>query len=135
MKKTIVISSILFLAFVSIIYVFVNLVRKADTPTYHTISANQAKEMIDQNPAVTVLDVRTEEEYVSGHIENAILLPYDAVPQLAEHTLPDKSATILIYCRSGRRSKVAANSLAELGYTDIYDFGGINDWPYTIVTE
>ncbi len=103
--------------------------------TYSKITAEKAKEMMDQDPTVTVLDVRTEEEYNSGHIEGAILIPDTDITEKAEGVLTDKSATILVYCRSGRRSALAASDLVELGYSNVYDFGGIMDWNYTIVTE
>ena len=79
--------------------------------------------------------LRTEEEYNAGHIENAILIPDTSIIDTAESILTDKSATILVYCRSGRRSALAAANLVELGYTNIYDFGGIVDWEYDIVVD
>ena len=102
---------------------------------YTKISAKEAKEMMDKESAITILDVRTEEEYNTSHIEGAILLPDTDILEKAEETLTDKSATILVYCRSGRRSALAAADLVELGYTNVYDFGGIIDWNYDIVTE
>ncbi len=103
--------------------------------SYTKITSKEAKEMMDQEDTVTILDVRTEEEFISGHIEGALLIPDNEILEKAEETLPDKSATILVYCRSGRRSALSAADLAELGYTNIYDFGGIIDWEYDIVTE
>lgn len=102
---------------------------------YSKITANEAKDMMDQDSTITVLDVRTEEEYNTGHIEGAILIPDTEILEKAEETLTDKSSTILVYCRSGRRSALAAANLVELGYTNVYDFGGIIDWNYDIVTE
>ncbi len=99
------------------------------------ISAEQAKEMIDSSTALVVLDVRTQEEYEDGHIEGAILIPNDEIATKAEEILTDKNATLLVYCRSGRRSALASQSLYELGYTSVYDFGGILDWPYEVVTD
>ncbi|MDD3415053.1 MAG: rhodanese-like domain-containing protein [Lachnospiraceae bacterium] len=132
MKKTIIITATIFLALISIL--FFNLYQKTEKQSFQTITAAKAKEMIDQNPNVIILDVRTNEEYLEGHIENATLLPYDTIPQQAEITLPDTSSTILVYCRSGRRSAIAAQSLVDLGYSNVYDFGGIIDWPYSVVT-
>ncbi|MGN1027233.1 MAG: rhodanese-like domain-containing protein, partial [Faecousia sp.] len=86
-------------------------------------------------PEYVILDVRTEEEFAQGHIPGAILLPDYEIREEAERSLPDKDALILVYCRSGRRSKNAAETLAELGYTNIREFGGILDWPYGTVTE
>ena len=79
------------------------------------------------------MDVRTEEEYVEGHIQNAILLPDFEISQRAASVLPNRSAPILIYCRSGRRSEAAARLLISMGYTDVTDFGGILDWTGEIV--
>ena len=97
------------------------------------ITAEEAKAMMDKGN-VTVVDVRTAEEYAGAHIPGAILVPLDSIAegQMPE-ALPDKDATLLIYCRSGRRSNIAANTLAATGYTAVYDFGGINDWPYDTV--
>lgn len=97
------------------------------------IDAQTAKALMDENPEAVILDVRTQEEYAEGHIEGALLMPYTDIPAVAEAQLPDKDALILVYCRSGRRSAIAAQSLVDLGYTQVKDFGGINDWPYDIV--
>lgn len=99
--------------------------------SYHKISAEDAKEMMDTQDVI-IVDVRTLEEYNEGYIENAILIPNESISG-APSELPDKDAVILIYCRSGNRSKQAADKLVALGYTNIYDFGGIMDWPYEIV--
>jgi len=85
--------------------------------------------MID-NEDVIILDVRTEEEFRQGHIEGAILIPDYDLDKLAGEKLPDKDATILIYCRSGNRSKLASHFLIGMGYQNVYDFGGILDWRY-----
>ena len=95
------------------------------------ISAEKAKEMIDGGNVV-IVDVRTQEEYAAGHIEGALLIPNESI-STAPVELPDKDAVILVYCRSGNRSAQASRKLADLGYTKIYDFGGIVDWPYAIV--
>ncbi|WMJ87959.1 rhodanese-like domain-containing protein [Anaerocolumna sp. MB42-C2] len=102
---------------------------------YSKLTAKEAKEMMDDDSSITILDVRTEEEYKTGHIEGAILIPDTEILEKAEESLTDKSATILVYCRSGRRSALAAADLVELGYLKVYDFGGIIDWEYDIVTE
>lgn len=99
--------------------------------SYHKISAEDAKEMMDTQDVI-IVDVRTQDEYNEGYIENAILIPNESISG-APSELPDKDAVILIYCRSGNRSKQAADKLVALGYTNIYDFGGIIDWPYEIV--
>lgn len=97
------------------------------------ITAEQAKEMMDSQKVV-VLDVRTLEEFNSGHIENAILIPDTDISSKAGKILTDKNAKILVYCRTGRRSKIASDELVKMGYTNVYDFGGITDWKYDIVT-
>ena len=107
-----------------------------DTETsYQTISADEAKKMMDEDANIIILDVRTKDEFDTGHIEGAILIPDDKIEEKAEEILTDKSAVILVYCRSGRRSALASASLAQLGYTNVYDFGGIIDWNYDVVTE
>lgn len=102
---------------------------------YHKISALEAFEIITTTDDFLILDVRTKEEYTGGHIENAMLIPDFEIAERAEAELTDKDVLILIYCRSGRRSKIAAMELINMGYTNIYDFGGIVDWPYEIVSE
>ncbi len=100
---------------------------------YKKITAAEAKKIMDEQPGAIVLDVRTQEEFDTGHIANALLLPYDEIDAKAENLLSDKTRTILVYCRSGRRSAIAAGALAKLGYQDVRDFGGINSWPYDVV--
>lgn len=102
---------------------------------YQKISAEEAKEMMVLDNEYVILDVRTLEEYKEGHIEGAILLPDHELKEKAESILPDQAATILVYCRSGRRSAAVAKELIDMDYTNIYDFGGIIDWPYEIVKE
>lgn len=100
--------------------------------TYMNITAKQAKEIMDNRQDYIILDTRTQEEYEQGHIPGAILIPHDQIKDLAEGLLPDKDQLILVYCRSGRRSKLAAQDLLSLGYTNIKEFGGIIDWPYEV---
>ena len=99
---------------------------------YMNITAQQAKEMMDSQTGYIILDTRTQEEYDQGHIPGAILIPYDEILEKAEGILTDKNQLILVYCRSGRRSKIAAEDLVKLGYTNIREFGGIIDWPYEV---
>ena len=101
---------------------------------YKKISAQEAKEIIESEDVV-ILDVRTKEEYNEGHIENAVLLPIDDISSKAEDLLRNKDAKILVYCRSGNRSATASKQLIKMGYTNVYDFGGISNWPYEIVTS
>ena len=98
--------------------------------TYEQITAEQAKTIMDTEKDYVIIDARTEEEYAVGHIENAILIPEYEIKDRAEKELPDKEQLILVYCRSGRRSKIASEELVKLGYTNIKEFGGIIDWPY-----
>lgn len=81
---------------------------------------------------IVILDVREEDEYLEGHIKNAIQLSYTKINDDSEKVLKDKNKLILVYCRSGRRSYIAANYLDRLGYNNVKDFGGILDWPYEI---
>ena len=97
---------------------------------YMNITAQEAKEIMDTQEGYIILDTRTQEEYDQGHIPGAILIPYDEIMEKAESILTDKNQLILVYCRSGRRSKLAAEDLVKLGYTNIKEFGGIIDWPY-----
>lgn len=97
------------------------------------IDAKKAKELMDGG-GVTVVDVRTAEEYEEAHVPGAVLVPLDTIGGEAPADLPDKKAVLLVYCRSGRRSAQASAKLAELGYETVYDFGGILDWPYETQT-
>lgn len=110
------------------------------TPTakpaeYHKMSAEDAKARLDSGDALILLDVRTKEEFDAGHIEGALLLPNETILDSQPDILPDLHAEILIYCRSGNRSAQAANKLVAMGYNNVYDFGGIIDWPYEVVTD
>lgn len=100
--------------------------------TYKKISAEDAKIIMDSEDVI-ILDVRTQEEYNGGHIENALLLPVTDIKDKADGILTDKDAKILVYCRSGNRSAAASKELISMGYTNVYDFGGISSWPYDLV--
>ena len=99
---------------------------------YMNITAEEAKQIMDSETGYIILDVRTQEEYDQGHIPGAIVISHEEIADRAEEVLTDKDQLILVYCRSGRRSKLAAQILAELGYTNIKEFGGILDWPYEV---
>ncbi|HIV68387.1 MAG TPA: rhodanese-like domain-containing protein [Candidatus Butyricicoccus stercorigallinarum] len=102
----------------------------AETQGYRQISQEEAKEWMDTREAV-VLDVREQDEYDGGHIPGAVLLPVGTITaETAAAVIPEKDTVVLVYCRSGNRSKTASAALAELGYTELYEFGGINTWPY-----
>ena len=102
---------------------------------FRKLSAEEAKARLDSGDPLVLLDVRTREEFDSGHISGALCLPVESIGSEAPAELPDRNAEILIYCRSGRRSAEAAKKLTKLGYTNVCDFGGIQDWPYGTVTE
>ena len=97
---------------------------------YMNITAEEAKAIMDRETDYVILDVRTQAEYDSGHIPGAVLIPNTEIEVRAAEELPRKDQLILVYCRSGNRSKQAAEVLVRLGYTNIREFGGINDWPY-----
>ena len=101
--------------------------------TYEQISGAEAKALMDSKSGYIIIDARTQEEYDEGHIPGAILIPEYEIADRAEKELPDKEQLILVYCRSGRRSKIAAEERVKLGYTNITEFGGIIDWEYDIV--
>ncbi|MBQ1994836.1 MAG: rhodanese-like domain-containing protein [Clostridia bacterium] len=101
--------------------------------TYEQITPAEAKEIMDSQDSYVILDVRTQEEFDEAHIDGAILIPDYEISDKAESILKDKDQLILVYCRSGRRSKLAASDLVTLGYTNVKEFGGIIDWPYETV--
>ena len=101
--------------------------------TYEQISQDEAKRIMDTESDYIIIDARTQEEFDEGHIENAILIPEYEIQEKAPELIPDKNALILVYCRSGRRSKIASEALVQLGYTNVKEFGGIIDWEYEIV--
>ena len=98
------------------------------------IAPDKAKQLLASDSKIVLLDVRTQAEYASGHIARAILLPYDEITATtAAKAISAKDATVIVYCRSGRRSAIAAAELKKLGYSRVFDLGGINDWPYEVV--
>ena len=101
--------------------------------TYAQISGAEAKALMDSESGYIIIDARTQEEYNQGHIAGAVMIPEYEIADRAENELPDKDQLILVYCRSGRRSKIAAEELVKLGYTNVKEFGGIIDWEYEIV--
>ena len=101
--------------------------------SYEQITPAEAKEIMDDRDGYVILDVRTQEEYDEAHIDGANLIPDYEIAARAESILKDKNQLILVYCRSGRRSKNAASELVSLGYTNVKEFGGIIDWPYETV--
>ena len=100
--------------------------------SYQQITQEAAKEMMDTQEVV-ILDVREQHEYDSGHIPGAVLLPVGTIAEdTAASVIDELDTVVLVYCRSGNRSKTASQALADLGYTNVYEFGGINDWPYEV---
>ena len=116
---------------VQVTAVRIELIKDAQSSEYKKISAVKAREMMGED--VIILDVRTRSEFNEGHIPNAILLPYNEIKDKAETILPDINKTILVYCRTGRRSELAAKDLIDMGYTNVFDFGGIIDWTGDVV--
>ena len=111
----------------------VGCVSDGGSATYEQISGAEAKALMDSESGYIIIDARTQEEYDQGHIPGAILIPEYEIADRAEKELPNKDQLILVYCRSGRRSKIAAEELVKLGYTNVKEFGGIIDWEYEIV--
>jgi rhodanese-related sulfurtransferase len=109
-------------------------IEDAQTIVYRTISAEEAKEIMLSGVDFILLDVRTDSEYEEKRIDGAVLIPDYEITDRAESELPDKDAVILIYCRSGRRSANSAQMLADMGYTNVYDFGGILNWMYDTIS-
>ena len=101
--------------------------------SYKQISGAEAKALMDSESGYIIIDARTQSEFDEGHIPGAILIPEYEIAERAESELSDKNQLILVYCRSGRRSKIAAEELVKLGYTNVKEFGGIIDWEYEIV--
>lgn len=100
--------------------------------TYRQISQEEAKSMMDAQEVI-VLDVREQDEFAAGHIPDAVLLPVGSITEAtAAAVIPEQDSVVLVYCRSGNRSKTASAALTELGYSNVYEFGGINTWPYEV---
>ena len=106
--------------------------KKGEKDMFEMITPQDAKKIMDSGEEHIILDTREQYEFDEGHIKGAILIPYTEIESKAEQMLPDKNKLILVYCRSGRRSKIAAESLAKLGYTNVKEFGGIIDWPWAL---
>lgn len=105
---------------------------KGEKTMYQQITPEDGKKIMDSGEEHIILDTREQDEFDEGHIPGAILIPYTEIENKAEEMLPDKDKLILVYCRSGRRSKIASESLTKLGYSNIKEFGGIIDWPYEV---
>ena len=101
---------------------------------YKQISQDEAMKIMEEESGYLIVDVRRPDEFAEGHIEGAINVPNEGIAEEMPEELPDKDQLLLIYCRTGRRSKEASEKLAKIGYTNVYEFGGINTWTGTIVT-
>lgn len=101
--------------------------------SYEQITQEEAKKIMDEQEGYVIVDARTQEEFVTGHIPESICIPNETIDESVVDLLPDKEQLILIYCRSGNRSKKAADKLVNLGYTNIKEFGGIITWSYEII--
>ena len=104
--------------------------KKETTMAYEQISQKEAKSLMDNNKNIVILDVRTKKEFDEGHIKGAINIPVETIGSIPPAQLRDKKQMILVYCRSGRRSKMAAQKLGTMGYENVLEFGGIMDWGY-----
>lgn len=145
MTKRIILMAVLFLSLTSCATEQIlssSNIRQAPTGTtnavsqiYQQISQEKAKEFMAADISSVIVDVRHQEEYDSGHIPGAILIPNENINADRPEELPDLNQIILVYCRSGRRSKVASQKLADMGYTHVYEFGGIIDWTGEIVSD
>jgi len=100
----------------------------ANAGTYRAVSGKQAQKLFKNDGAI-IVDVRSKAEYDERHVKGAVLMPHETVHSMAPAVLPDKNSTIIVYCRTGRRTKLAANSLFNLGYKNVYDMGAIGNWP------
>lgn len=141
MNKILVVALILFIVLGLVAFLVVNLSKGTNSEPattvskaeYKKISAQEAKEMMDKDASAIILDVRTPAEFAEGHISNALNIANETIGTERPKGLPDLDATILIYCRSGNRSAQAAKKLVAMGYTQVYDFGGLNTWSYGTV--
>lgn len=109
-------------------------VAERDAPAHQTITATQARAYMEDGGPFMLIDVRRQNEFDDGHIPGAMLLTLDTIAEAAPESLPDKAARVFLYCRTGVRSADAARILIEMGYENVYDFGGIVDWPYDVET-
>ena len=125
-----IINILLILVILVVGFVFINNNRKE--VGYQKMKPAEAKEILESNKKAVLLDVRTPEEYREGHIKGSKLIPLDVLAQKVEGAIKDKDTTVIIYCRSGNRSRTAANSLLRMGYKNVHDLGGIISWPYGI---
>ena len=108
--------------------------RTQEIAGYVTLTAQEAKKRIDTETDIILVDVRNPKEYAEGHLLNSVLIPFKELETQSPIKIPNKDATVFIYCTSGNRSKAASKKLVFLGYSQVFSIGGINEWPYEIVT-
>ena len=133
MQKTklhILLFAMILISFVSSLLVSCGKEDSMKDHTFEQITQEEAKQLMDTEEGYVILDVREQEEYDAGHIPNAVCYPYTSIDESFCEIYPDKDQLFLVYCRSGNRSKIGAQTLADLGYTNVKEFGGINTWPY-----
>ena len=129
-----------FAAWILLLFLIVSLAGRGNreedtmnTVSYQQITAEEAKSMMEEQPDAVILDVREQDEYDAGHIPGAVLLPVGTISEeTAASAIPEKDTVVLVYCRSGNRSKTDSQALVGLSYTQIYGFGSIKDWPYEV---
>lgn len=128
---------IVFLSLISILILLSSCTGKTSTTStqYKNFTPTEAKQLLSEDKNAILLDVRTMEEHEEKYIPNSIVIPVDDLEKQAPVKLTNKNASIIIYCRSGNRSVTAAKTLIKLGYTKVYNLGGINDWPYETVSD
>lgn len=105
-------------------------VTEIKNPRYQKITAQQVKERLDKGNKLFIVDVRTKEEYAEGHVPGSYLIPYDEIETQVAQLPQKKNTDVVVYCRSGRRSEIAAKSLISLGYTNVADMGAVSNWTY-----
>ena len=120
---------------ISTVFLGLSLFGCSSKANYHQIDGQSALDMMNNETDYIIIDVRTESEYQQGHIKNAINIPNESIDESVSEILTDKDQLLLVYCRSGNRSKQASEKLAKLGYSNIYEFGGISDFPGEIVNQ
>ncbi len=133
-KYFLIVLSLILLLFTACTFENDNFVSEPNKAKYRTISPKGAKTLLDNGKEMFLVDVRTEQEYNEKHILGAILIPNEEIGSFRPEKLDDLDATVIIYCRSGNRSKTASEKLISMGYTDVRDLGGINNWPYATVS-
>ena len=129
--------SIILIIFTGIVLfsILVSVKKKENRGKYKMITAQEAKKMMDSGSASVIVDVRQPDEYKNGHVEGAINIPLDRIERTGEKKLKDKNENILVYCHSGMRSRQASSILTNMGYENIFNFGGVISWKYGLVTD